>query len=891
MPMQRTFRTALTAYTCLLLAGFSVVAAAAPAAPAPPRSAVEASLAGKPAVLFIGVYPYVEPALARELMALGYFVDASDWAGINLDRLRRFNTVVISSWGNPGDQWQGKYEDALDEYLRQGGGLITFFSAWEELALSLKPWFEKYGLQIVHEGISDPATGKDVPRPKYMYGSKLSLTKVVHPHPVTQGVRSLWYPTGFGGYGKPSAMPLVVDENWTVLVSSEKSAVINHCGEAVVPNFRPAMEGKQGAWPMIAARRIGNGRLVALGMNPMLYVWGPHFDKWDEVAYRAGIGGVPSDFQTLLHNALRWTAEPSMASGALGYLAGMYPPTSQGDTAPVDWSTKTFTPPGPWLYGLLGAHTALSTGKGTVAEWAAAAQAAGLSYIVFLEDMRKMSEEKWAQLKAECKAASTDSFRCYPGMEFLMKINAGGAVVATDRGFVIDGRMTMPWLLARHLTPGNDVDVNDDDMKATWELDFGTHNTAGYMALAQNNIPFWDYKNYGLLSVLAQGGGQKIDDAIPQYLESAAANVNVMPMAISLEYDTANLKGIRTDGRPLLVVNGAPDPRYPQMGSGLKLVDLHVGSKGEQWNAGIALYRGWYGPTVTEGPAVSLRFRAGYTWKRVEYPRYWIERYASVEHQDWFMPSYYRQPVRLDVTSEAPLAEVVVYDGTQVYLRFDAHGVKTFSAEFTVPHDQNRHLVAYVKDAQGRRALTPELWTEQQQNLYNYCGDRCNAPLGNGSSPGHGHPWSEGMLAMSSPRPQTVAQYPRTIPGTGAEARRYQLDLVSGDLYLERVTSDDYYTKLNKYPIAWHNFVGPVPREDVRHGWLRYEWYQHHGRKFQHGAEMGFVWDGYPYGPGDETPKYALLCPARRLGRDEAGTQAGRRLSFRSRPLPDRLGG
>jgi hypothetical protein len=58
----------------------------------------------------------------------------------------------------------------------------------------------------------------------------------------------------------------------------------------------------------------------------------------------------------------------------------------------------------------------------------------------------------------------------------------------------------------------------------------------------------------------------------------------------------------------------------------------------------------------------------------------------------------------------------------------------------------------------------------------------------------------------------------------------------------------------------WHNWTGPVLRDDVRYTSLRQEWYQLHGRKYQHPGQTGVYWDGYPYGPGDERPKYAYYA-------------------------------
>jgi hypothetical protein len=698
-----------------------------------------------------------------------------------------------------------------------------------------------------------------------VYGQKLAPADIVLPSPISKGVQALWYSQHESGYCLPSAMPLLIDGNWTAVVQSRASSLVRQVKGAEVrqENVKPEIDGKNGPWPLVATRRIGNGRMVAIGLNPLLYAYAPNFDKWDQIAFSKGMGDIPSNFDVLLENSLRWTAEPSQQSGTLGWTAGLFPPTTQGDTPPINWEPKTFVEPGPWYRGHVGAQTTYSGGSATVAQWVEAARKEGLNFIVFLDDMSKMSAEKWEQLKQDCKAASGGDFRAYPGMRYQLKIATGGM----NHCFVIDGRGKLPWPLPRHLTPENHLSIHQGMNEPPYYMAFNTHLTTGFMRHHDNITPYWDYKLYGLFAVLSRENGQVIDDAIDLYREQMPANVSFAPVGLEMLSSPAQLKGVLGGGRPVMVVNGAYDPRYPQLAGGMAQVDVHVGSLGEDWNKGFGGYRGWWGPAVSEGPLVSLRFRGGYTWKGVEYPRYWIERYASVEHQDWFMPSYARLPVRLDVQSEQPLAELIVYDGPAELMRFEVQGKTQFSTEFVVPQDRNRHLIAFARDIKGHRAVTMEIWTEQQQNLYNFCGDHINAPTGRGAEPGHGNAWTEGYLKMEPGQAAVAATYPRTIAGTGFESRRYQLDLVSPDVFLERASSERYFPRLMPYMSnPWHNWSEPALRDDVRHESVREEWYQLHGRTYMHPAQTGIYWDGYPYKPGDDKPRFAYYAMQRFAG-------------------------
>ena len=849
-------------YRVLGLAAVAAVLVLAMAGPVRAFDKLKRPTDGKPSVLFIGPPAgYVEPDLVAELTRKGFVVDSAQWRAVSIERLRRFNTVVLLTLGCMNeDAWQARYGDELNDYMRLGGSVILFFAAGsgEGIGLEARPWLAECGITLYHEGILDPTNAKPHPGGRYVYGQKFAPADRVTPHPVTRGVKGIWYLNQLGGHPMVNAVPLELDASWTSLVRTRPEAKLHKFGDATEGDYREKMEGKAGSWTIVASRRMGNGRMVAVGLKPLFHIYAPHFHHWQQIPYSKGIGDVPSNFDVLLENALRWTAEPSLGKGLLGWWAGLYPPTSQGDTPPVDWTTRTFSAPGPWLRGHVGARTGLSGGKGTVADWVAAAGKEGLCFLVFLEDMRRMDEQKWLALRAQCREASSDAFRAYPGMAYQMKIATGG----TNHFFVIDGRDTLPFPPKKHMTENNEISIRKGMNQGPYHMDFKTMTTAGFMRHSDNATPFWDYKLYGILSVFAARGGKRLDDAIDIYLQAVAANVNPGPIAIEMLDDPAQLKGVLSGGRPHLVVNGAYDGRYPQLTKPIDQVDVHVGTRGDLWNAGYGMYRGWCGPTATEGPAASLRFRGGYAWKRVEYPRYWIERYLANRPADWFMPSYARLPLRLDVVCDSPIRELVIYDGPKAFRRFDARGKNEFHTEFWIAQDQNRHLVAYVKDSRNRRAVTAEIWTEQQQNLYNYCGDRINAPIGKGSEPGHGNMWPEGSLKMQPSCMWVAGRFPPTLPGTGLESRRYQLGLVSPDVFLERMTSNHYFpSRVSPHQVnPWGNWTAPVERDDVSHGSLRYEWYQAHDREYIHPAETGIRWDGYPYGPTGGSEKFAYYA-------------------------------
>ena len=74
-------------------------------------------------------------------------------------------------------------------------------------------------------------------------------------------------------------------------------------------------------------------------------------------------------------------------------------------------------------WGLIGAQTMLSGGKGNVKDYAKAARQAGLDFVVFLEDFAKLDEEELQKLKDDCERYSDGEIMLYPG--YRIKVNTG----------------------------------------------------------------------------------------------------------------------------------------------------------------------------------------------------------------------------------------------------------------------------------------------------------------------------------------------------------------------------------------------------------------------------------------------------------------------------------
>ena len=241
--------------------------------------------------------------------------------------------------------------------------------------------------------------------------------------PVNDGVRGVLTLTWGGTTGCEPPMSFELTPDWTAVVRG--AASLHGVKEVRHDEQLQAWLPKEPAGPapaLMAVREVGKGRLAVVGIRTNWLFTPPYNCPTAEAMLSAGAAGKPSDWLRVFANAFRWLAAPSLAAGLGGATtpdAVLNPPV-QAWTAPPLWDWTQLSPlqDAPQVKGLIGARTALSTGTGTVADYAQAARAAGLQYIVFLEDSLKMDQAKWDQLVKQCADASDATFAAIPGLTY-----------------------------------------------------------------------------------------------------------------------------------------------------------------------------------------------------------------------------------------------------------------------------------------------------------------------------------------------------------------------------------------------------------------------------------------------------------------------------------------
>lgn len=554
-----------------LLAFDSVVAAGT--GPDSPGGAIADTR--KPAIYFcdFNVDKY-DSAVTRGFLEAGFEVDKnrSDFPNyrwlLTWDEMKQFNVIAIV--GTPTVFSAGNAE-LLDRYLRAGGGVLwmpmKFCNGWD----ASRPYLKKLGLEVFAQFIKNPAKEfvfKTAPGGR-LIELPIGWTDAIAPSPVTEGVKNLWYPLDHltHVYG---ATPLQLSPDWTPLVKTGTGARTVSFFDTPNYNYHIDKEfaekygnfkGREGDFTLVAIRDWEQGRLAAISVDAQLLLWSGYIPDYKGVLMKTGAQGRPSDWAKLFINLFRHLAEPSLKNGKLGgYVTrpeNVFP-LDPGDPEPQFREDLRFgESPQKVQVGIAGAKSTLSTGKNTVREWSAAARAAGYDFLIFADDMKPMSAEKWLQLRKECKENTNDKFLAFPGIEFESELG--------DRGFYMDDLGFWPGNKAVDiLTPDNRIHSEPRhgqiskmglDFRMGMDLApgmnswYGHQLAMGHFSHAANPIPWWNHNLYQTLSVFSREKDKILDDwTINEFLEVNAQTLHIAPFALNLMTEVGQLPKPLTKG-------------------------------------------------------------------------------------------------------------------------------------------------------------------------------------------------------------------------------------------------------------------------------------------------------------------------------------------------------
>ncbi|HEY3416105.1 MAG TPA: hypothetical protein VGM23_04385, partial [Armatimonadota bacterium] len=434
--------------------------------------------------------------------------------------------------------WQSPYREGmiplLDQYLAAGGGVFFLpnlfaYPETEAKTKNLQAYTSRWGATFPVEYIDDTTAANKAVHPRNLV-TFLKTTNIT-PCAVTTGVSTLWFPIlpAANNFYHRYGQPVEVTDDWTrVVKGSATSYTVSHTPSALsgTPAWTaPLYRANQSLPPTLMAIRelAGGGRLAISTTNNVFHLLGGTGWIHNRALLSTGLNGDASHFETLFENSLRWLAAPSEQSGTLGGytqdpLQLIHP--NQRHT-PNYYFDRTVSYPVPTPYsntytGLIGARTAYSGGTGTVAQYATAARAVGLHFVVFLEPLGSITEANYRQLEADCTANSDTTLLLIPGLR--LANNIGNPMFAYGQG--------LPWPTATQLQPGTtdqlrlqcfDANGNltySDDQAKNWVWNaMGANRNVGYYDFSNNpGIPMRNLRMVGMIGVLTYRNGALVED-------------------------------------------------------------------------------------------------------------------------------------------------------------------------------------------------------------------------------------------------------------------------------------------------------------------------------------------------------------------------------------------
>ncbi len=645
----------------------------------------------RPSVLFYGAVDNVR--VTKPLVAMGVDVDVCA-TGQLPQRLAggTYNVVVVGDFEKRAQKGGEADRKALIDFLAKGGGVFVckpsgypYDSDWT----AANAWLASLGArprwELLQDGDSTNVL-KDELNVSFSWSD--DLAPLVKPGAV--GVLTMVCDHS-GGLEPSQTYELSPD--WTVLVrgSASMKTVPDKRNEESLQEWMPKEVIAQ-APPLLASRQVGPGRLAVFCL-PYCWSFGDYPASCPSIAsmLTEGLKGKPSDWLRVCANTFGWLAEPSLKAGLGGAgtpAAVLNPPVTAWETPePATWSESGAVANSPQFPGLIGARTALSSGRGTVAEYVAAAKAAKLSFLVFLEDSLKMDQAKWDQLVKACSEATSADFAAIPGLTY--EDAQGDHLYA----FADEVRFPKPDML---LPDGRLATTNTMRSRAYFDYvnELMKQNCInGFWRHKENFLQPADYKLYNSFPIYSSENGKPVDSALDDFLYLQGIGGCQMTLAFEIMNDPKQVTSRARDGWRVVWMRGLPD----MLGN---------------YHRGAFSFSGMGSQYITQGPEILA-------WKAIGN--------MTESHGLWWRPDLCEFRMQLKIASDAGLKSVEIRDADRsVMRRWQPGGAKAFEQELVMTEGQQFGLLLIVEDVRGRKAVSMAYWNRNLLTQEYICSDRCN---------------------------------------------------------------------------------------------------------------------------------------------------------------------
>lgn len=584
--------------------------------------------------------------------------------------------------------------DLLVDYVEAGGGLLLTQNM-DQLVTGMTLNFalaERFGTRILYERVvSDRELTRQIGP---WWADQYTYTDQVLP-PVNEGVTGLPYQCYVSLESLCGVLPFLPAAPWQVTLTGgpKSSSEVFLCGlEEVDRNARP--EGFRSQVPLAGVREFGQGRVAYIGMKPL-----PVFqramktaedrDTYDSYMVRDFLG-KPNGLLPFYLNTFAWLAEKSEALAAAELTRAPVKPVAYT----TDWKLHR---------GVIGPRTTHSSGASTPEQYVRQARAAGLDFIVFLEEFARLRPGGFDLLKQECRRLCTRDFLAVPGVTYE---NSDG-----NHEYVFGEAVKLP--SERLLTPdgrrlavyprGADKEPVCNEQTWLYQL-LGFESIGGWYLFGRNPYPHFDTRDVCAMGVVTQEGGKTLERVVDSYGQEARNGQLLWPQALTLMKSAGEI-ALLGDGRYYCNVVGAEGTQM-----------LHALLNTLQSRNGRNLYPGMpcFGATaITNGPLVELSLPRGDTDAQ----------------GDPFHPALQEWPLQLRASAPAGLREVLLYDGDRVIRRYLPGGKTEFTIATALGKERQKYLWVRALDRRGREALSRDVQCDSWLLRDQQCADRNNQLL------------------------------------------------------------------------------------------------------------------------------------------------------------------
>lgn len=651
--------------------------------------------------------------MAGVLNKNGFNVNSAHYPGLgkplSWNSAKKYNVIVLSGIGESNadgnlNKGNRKTLATLNRFLQNGGGILVlghYGQRYTEKAPQNK-FLNKLGLKPLWSEIPiDSKTSKTATA----WAIDFAHTTAIEKSPITANVKSLWYPAPKKRIGaQHHTMTFTADKSWHIVVRGSKTSQSTN-------NYRGSGTKEQpdtysSSIPILAYRQVGKGRIIYFGIGGE-YLQGKNADTTlEDIVNTNGLNGQPSDGLKLFVNSIKWLAAPSVKSRSLGGAENnknlLKNPLKVSFCKPFNWNNYGSAPAKQYdQAGIVGAKTTYSSGKATPDEWVKAAKAKGLSFIAFLDDFKLLTPQKFAQLKADCKRLTDDTFAAFAG--FTIDDEVGnhyfyfGSTLPLPQSVLIDQ--------AKKVFVSHDAGLNPKNPYLKGQLSMTTLNyfiskcigrlTGGNFRFNKDAAPFSDFfSNWNAMGVVTSSNGNLEEFVFKDYLKLVASGQGPTPIAITFVDSPAQLSKVKWRTVFKTAEHNTKDMLkyfnrqkfYPMNPTAIYISN---GPKIDNWS-----FNGSRDYEYTN--------KGDFVW----------------QNQRWIING--------SVSSPVGIRAVKIWDGTTLFREFNPQGKQKFSFSLDINHDKQHCLVLETIDNNGNIAISRDQWDRNQRSEQFMCADRNN---------------------------------------------------------------------------------------------------------------------------------------------------------------------